>query len=241
MSSITEERLNIVVPTRNRFDKLVEMLKTIPQYEWMELHLGFDGDRTSFEWFSQNSGYWKGEKANLYFSPTQIGSIKMRNMMTAHCEGAILWATDDIKFRRGSIEAAWSRLWIAFPDGDGVVGFRVINAKPLTNFCWTGVGIMGGKFLARYPKKMISFPGYFHFGTREIETLSKRLKKLWREPDALIFHDHPDFNPKAMDATHMEARAHHEQDVRIKKDRLKQGLIWGFGDETDKTYSPDLP
>jgi len=239
-SPVTDERLHIVVPTRNRFLKLVEMIQTIPQYEWMELHLGFDGDRISFERFSGMDGYWKGKKANLYFSPDQIGSIKMRNMMTSHCEGSILWATDDILFRRGSIEAAWESLWREFPDGDGVIGFGVENAKPPTNFCWTGVGIMGGKFLNRYPKKMISYPGYFHFGTREIETLSKRLGKLRRELEARIFHNHPDFYPSQMDTTHHEARIHHAEDVKIKKDRMKRGLIWGFGDETNSTYSPDI-
>ena len=229
---VTEERLNIVVPTRNRFTKLVRMLKSIPQYEWMELHLGFDGDRTSFEWFSKNPGYWKGEKANLYFSPDQIGSIQMRNMMTAHCDGSILWITDDITFKRGSIESAWESLWREFPDGDGVVGFRVENAIPADNFCWTGVGIMGGKFLSRYPEKMISFPGYFHFGTREIETLAVKLGKLRRDQGAVIFHDHPDFIPASMDTTHHEARVHHYQDRCLKQDRKTQGLIWGFGDET---------
>ncbi len=236
-----EERLDIVVPTRNRFEKLVRMLQSIPQYDWMELSLGFDGDRTSFEKFSDMWGYWKGRSAFTYFSPDQIGSIKMRNLMTSKCPGSLLWATDDIVFRRGAIESAWGMLWKEFPDGDGVVGFRVENAKPANNFCWTGVGIMGGKFLSRYPRKMISYPGYFHFGTREIETLAKRLGKLHENPLALIFHDHPDFIPKSMDTTHMEARVHHEQDVKIKKDRQTQGLIWGFGDETSSTYSPDIP
>lgn len=237
---MTEERLNIVVPTRNRFLKLVEMLQTIPQYDWMELHIGFDGDRTSFERFSNMPGYWKGGQANLYFSMSQIGAIKMRNMMTTKCRGSVLWATDDILFRRGSIEAAWESLWREFPDGDGVVGFRQENAKPAGNFCWTGVGIMGEKFLKRYPKQMISFPGYFHFGTREIEHLAKKLMKLYREMDATIFHSHPDFYPNKMDVTHMEARAFHKEDEALKDSRKKQGLIWGDEDETSSTYRSDI-
>jgi hypothetical protein len=239
-SDMTGEKLNIVVPTRNRFLKLVEMMKTIPQYSWMELHLGFDGDRTSFERFSRMTGYWKGGVANLYFSQSQVGAIKMRNMMTTRCRGSVLWATDDITFIRGGIESAWSSLWREFPDGDGVVGFRQENAKPAGNFCWTGVGIMGEKFLDRYPKRIISFPGYFHFGTREIETLAVNLKKLYRDENALIFHNHPDFYPEQMDTTHMEARAFHEQDVELKKNRREQGLIWGDGDETNPTRRPDI-
>jgi len=237
---IIENRLDIVVPTRNRFTKLVKMLMSIPQYSWMELSLGFDGDRISFEKFSKMWGYWKGKSAFTYFSPSQIGSIKMRNLMTSKCPGSILWATDDILFRKGSIESAWRNLWKRYPDGDGVVGFRVENAKPAHNFCWTGVGIMGTKFLKRYPGKMISFPGYFHFGTREVETLAVKLNKLYRDDNALIFHNHPDFYPKAMDVTHMEARLHQDRDVKLKLDRQKQGLIWGFGNETSTTYHPDF-
>ena len=239
-SDMIDKKLHIVVPTRNRFTKLVEMMKSIPQYSWMELHLGFDGDRTSFERFSRMTGYWKGGQANLHFSQSQIGAIKMRNLLTAHCNGSILWATDDIRFNHGGIESAWSSLWREFPDGDGVVGFKQDNAKPAGNFCWTGVGIMGEKFLERYPKQMISFPGYFHFGTREIETLAVSLKKLYRDENALIFHNHPDFYPDQMDTTHMEARAHHYQDRCLKQDRQTQGLIWGDGDETNPTRRPDI-
>ena len=237
---VTEERLNIVVPTRNRFAKLVQMIQTIPQYEWMELHMGFDGDRSSFERFSNMPGYWKGGQANLYFSISQVGAIRTRNLMTTKCRGSILWATDDIAFTRGSIESAWESLWREFPDGDGVVGFRQENAKPAGNFCWTGVGIMGEKFLKRYPKQMISFPGYFHFGTREIETLAAKLKKLYRDENATIFHNHPGFYPDKMDVTHVEARAFHKEDKLLKTNRKKQGLIWGDGDETSSTYRPDI-
>ena len=235
-----EEFLNIVIPTRNRFGKLVETLKSIPQYDWMNLHIGFDGDRASFERFSGMDGYWKGGQASLFFSPDQVGSIMIRNILTSDCVGSILWATDDIQFLKGSIESAWKSLWRIFPDGDGVVGFKVANASPAGNFCWTGVGIMGSKFLARYPDKQISFPGYFHFGTREIEILSKKLGKLYKDPEAKIFHNHPDFYPSVMDTTHHEARVHHDRDIRMKKDRQKMGLIWGFGDETDSAYRSDI-
>lgn len=237
---MTDERLNIIVPTRNRFLKLVEMLRTIPQYEWMELHLGFDGDRVSFERFSGMNGYWKGGRAKLYFSPSQIGSVSMRNLMTTSCNGSILWATDDILFRRGGIESAWENLWRMFPNGDGVVGFMQENAKPAGNFCWTGVGIMGQKFLKRYPARMISYPEYFHFGTREIETLAKKLKKLYKDRLARIHHNHPDFYPKAMDTTHMEARVHHDEDMKLKRARAKAGLIWGDGNETNSAYRADI-
>ena len=235
-----KERLHIVIPTRNRFDKLVQVLMSIPQYEWMELHIGFDGDRVSFERFSQMNGYWKGEKANLYFTPSQVGSITMRNLMTTKITGSLLWATDDIQFQRGSIESAWTDLWRVYPDGDGVVGFRQANAQPAGNFCWTGVGIMGQKFLKRYPGRMISFPEYFHFGTREIERLAVKYNKLYKDFDATIFHNHPDFYPKETDTTHHEARVHHRADKDLKDNRQKQGLIWGDGDETNSTYRTNI-
>jgi hypothetical protein len=239
--TINRDRLDIVIPTRNRFGKLIEVLKTIPQYSFMELSLGFDGDRTSFEKFSKMWGYWKGKSAFTYFFADQTGSVNVRNYMTSKCPGSVLWATDDILFRKGSIESAWESLWREFPDGDGVVGFRQENARPAGNFCWTGVAIMGPKFLKRYPDKMISYPGYFHFGTREIETLAKKLNKLYKDKNANIYHNHPDFYPKQMDTTHVEARVHQDQDVKLKKERVKQGLIWGFGNESHSAYSTNFP
>lgn len=231
------ERLDIIVPTRNRFQKLIRMLKSIPQYSWMELHIICDGDTWTYNKLCQLGGYWKGGQPQLYLTQ-HMGSVHCRNLITQKAEDAILWATDDIIFEKGCIESAWDNLKKCYPDGDGVVGFNQHNAKPPGNFCWTGVGIMGQSFLKRYPGKVLSFPGYFHFGTREIERLALKVGRLYKDPLAKIHHFHPDFYPALMDETHIVARSRIHQDMTLKKERKEQGLIWGFLDEGAGAWKP---
>lgn len=225
------KKLDIIIPTRKRFKKLVRTLMSIPQYDYMELHIIADGDPDTHKKLMEIGNYWKGGEAQVHLIKHK-GSVYARNLVTMRAQDAILWATDDIVFQRGAIESAWKNLKDFFPNGDGVVGFNQINARPPGNFCWTGVAIMGQTFLQRYPGKKISHPGYFHFGTREIEILADRkLGKLFKDRKAGIFHYHPDWFPEEMDETHYTARLLTDADMRLKKERREKGLIWGFGTE----------
>ncbi len=227
------ERLDIIIPTHKRFVKLVRTLKSIPQYDWMDLHIVFDGDPDAHQKFMDLRGYWKGEQAKLHLIQHR-GSVFSRNLVTRKAEDAILWGTDDIVFEKGAIESGWENLKKRFPDGDGVVGFNQHNAAPPGNFCWTGVAIMGQTFLRRYPGKLVSWTEYFHFGTREIETLALKVGKLYKDKAAKIFHFHPDVMPTEMDETHYTARAEIGADMSLKKYRKAKGLIWGYGAESSE-------
>jgi hypothetical protein len=228
-------RLDIIIPTHNRFAKLVRMLKSIPQYGYMELHIICDGDPETHRKLMKLKGYWKGGEAKVHLIQHR-GSVYARNLVTRKAEDAILWATDDIIFEKGCIESAWDNLKKCYPDGDGVVGFNQHNAKPPGNFCWTGVAIMGQTFLRRYPDKLISWTEYFHFGTREIEYLARKVGRLYKDPLAKIYHFHPDFLAAELDETHYTARAKIDEDMQLKKYRRDEGLIWGYGEESSEKW-----
>lgn len=230
------EYVDIVISTRKRLDKLLRTIKSIPERTDLNLKIIFDGDFETFTEFVEMDNkkpIWKGGgfKANCLPS---CGSVYCRNHVIRKCEDAVLYATDDIVFQENSIESAIYSLQTEFPDDDGVIGFNQFNLYQ--NFCWTGVALVGQKFLQRYPKKVLFYPGYFHFGTREIETHSMKLGKLFNDIQARLFHFHPDFYREEMDETHKEARKFKKRDMDLKKLRQEKGLIWGYNDKNCQQF-----
>lgn len=216
-------KIDLIVATRKRYSKLMRMLRTIPGDFIIKNHIIFDGDLTGYGKFIQE----KISYGVPYLVPTQAGSVFCRNHIIQHCKDGVLIACDDIEFELHAIELAFNHFQEHFPDDDGVVGFHQHNARPQGNFCWTGVCLVGRKFLERYPKKMLLYPGYQHFATREIEWLAMKLGKLYKAYDSKIFHYHPDWFKVEMDTTHREAREFKEQDMSLKAARQKMQLLWG--------------
>ena len=44
--------IDMVLATRNRYDKLLRMIKSVPPLRNLNIHVVFDGDRSGFESFS---------------------------------------------------------------------------------------------------------------------------------------------------------------------------------------------
>jgi hypothetical protein len=153
----------------------------------------------------------------------RVGSVGCRNRLSREVEDGLLYATDDIIFKPGSISAAFKLFNETFGDEDGVVGF-VQDVK----FHPTGVALVGQKFLQRFPEKVLFFPGYFHFACSEILELCNRLGgKFIVCQEARVQHLHPNYFKEQMDETHQEAREFRKGDTETKCYRKNKGLIWG--------------
>ena len=221
--------IDMVLSTRNRYDKLLRMLKTVPPLRNLNIHVVFDGDPRGFEAFSRlRKDHYQGGTMTGYLIKVHSGSVFCRNYVFPMCEDGVLIACDDIVFHPGAIESAFKNFNKRFKNGFGVVGFNQFNAVPPTNFCWTGVCLVGKEYLDSHPKRQLLNPEYFHFATREIEWKADKLKCLYRDPDAKIFHYHPDRMDEEMDRTHREARVFLRVDRRIKIFRSQNGEIWGI-------------
>ena len=192
------KNLDIVIATRDRYEKLKRALNSIPKKSFIKINIIID----------------KGCN----------GAVYCRNLVIPKCEDGVLYATDDMTFEPNAIENALSAFNRKFPDDDGVVGFVQIP----DNFHPTGVALVGQKFLQRYPDKQLFNPEYFHFACQEIYWLASRLGKFHQEPTAIIRHYHPAFFKEEMDKTHQEARIHREKDHALMRERQAKGLIWGL-------------
>ena len=214
--------IDLIIPTRNRFRKLQRCLNSIPSKANgipIRVTVICDGDAET--------------ACRLRMEPNSItvvhvekhsGSVYCRNLISQAVEDALLYATDDIKFKKNAIAEAVKMMERHFPDGDGVVGFNQINAK---KFSIAGVALLGQKFLRRYPDRKFLFPGYFHFSCQEIEHLGNKLGRILLARKAHIVHYHPSFMKNESDDTHREARLYRIADRKLSNQRYAKGLIWG--------------
>ena len=218
-----ENKIHVVIPTRNRLKKLERALKTIPNFIMgdipVQIHIVCDGDKQTALHFGNNG---KGIKVLLI--PGHNGAVKCRNYaLESITSGHVVYATDDIVFRKNAIENAYRALMNRFPDSDGVIGFH----QEGNAYHPTGMGLVGEKFLKRYENNHLFNPKYFHFACQEIHWLADKHGKYYLEKNAVIYHYHPQHHREEMDKAHNEARIYRKKDHDLIKDRLAKGLIWG--------------
>jgi len=216
--------IDIIIPTRNRWEKLQRCLKTIPARIpsiTLSVIVICDGDCETARRLMVSCD---GVVNTIIFVQKHSGSVYCRNLATQCAEDAVLYATDDIEFKPHAIETAIKSMAEHFPDGDGIIGFNQVGKQ---GFSKSGVALVGQKFLRRYPNRKLFCPEYFHFSCQEIERLGNRLNRIVLEEDASLIHYHPGWNRAEMDRTHEEARIYRDKDLGISSKRRAKGLIWG--------------
>jgi glycosyltransferase involved in cell wall biosynthesis len=215
--------IDLIIPTRNRLQKLMRTLASIPQAgAGVPLHLIVvcDGDeRTAFALLNNGHALHR-----VVCVEKHSGAVFCRNLVTAKAKDAVLYATDDIEFEPFAIDRAVEAMRRRFPDDDGIVGFNQVNHE---KFSPAGVALVGSRFLARYPGKKLFFPGYFHFACQEIARAGRLLGRLYLCPDARLVHHHPSLFRAEVDNTHVEARRFRRADRKLSNAREAAGLTWG--------------
>lgn len=219
------KHIDLIIPTRNRWDKLQRCLrsipKTLPQVE-LNIIIICDGDRDTASRLLVDANPLISQ---IIYVRNHSGSVYCRNLATQCAEDAVLYATDDIEFKPEAIESAVEAMRKHYPDDDGIVGFNQIDGH---GFSKSGVALVGQKFLQRYPNRKLFYPKYFHFSCQEIERLGNNLGKIHLEEKAKLVHYHPSFNHNEADQTHREARVHRKTDLEISLPRRRSHKIWGL-------------
>lgn len=217
------DKITIVIPTRGRVDKLQRCLNTIPLEDWIDTIIICDGDVDGYDRLVRR--YGECEEVSIRLVKEHRGAVYCRNSVMPEIEDGVLYATDDVIFRKRSINYAFETFNRHFPSDDGVVGF--VQEGTDGNFHPTGVALVGKEFLDRYPNRLLFNPAYFHFSCQEIHWLAVKKDRFMQDERAIVFHYHPGFHEGERDATHIEARVHREQDLRLMQERKRKRLIWG--------------
>jgi len=217
------KHIDLIIPTRNRWEKLQRCLKSIPQ-QLPDISLSIivvcDSDSETVQKLMAVNN---GQVDKIIFVSKHSGSVFCRNIVTQTVEDALIYGVDDIEFMPNAIETAIEKMHEHYPDDDGVVGFNYVGSSQSK----AATCLVGQKFLCRYPQRKLFFPEYFHFSCQEIERLAGKLDKLHFEENAKIYHYHPMHDHSAMDKTHAEARVHRKKDQKLSSERRAKGLIWG--------------
>lgn len=224
-------RVSIVIPSRNRYEKLTRTLKSIPRKDFIDIQVACDGDAETYNLLLKKQKVDRCLTRVILMQGQPRGSVYCRNHLIKGSVDGVLYATDDIVFDKGSIEEAFRLFNQEFPDDDGVVGFQQKGAP----FSKTGVALIGQKFLQRYPGKQLFYPRYFHFACQEIERLTEAMESqkhiFATNSKVSLLHYHPGRFRECMDKTHTEVRTHRKHDRDISMDRRAKKLIWGLSDE----------
>lgn len=211
--------VSVLIPTRGRLPSLLKTLASLPSPapDWLHTVVAVDGDKETVDGLLGEPRF----RFTVDFSPRHIGSVAVRNralrsIPEAH---AVLYATDDVLFEPGAIEAAREALFARWPDGDGVIGFaQDRDHHP------TGVAMVGPAFVARYPERELFYPGYWHFAAQEVHWLAEKVGRFATDPVARLRHMVDWSRP---DKTHKEARQFKVRDMALKEARKTTGEIWG--------------
>ncbi len=224
------KRIDLIIPTRNRAEKLKRTLATIPATAAggtasIYITVVCDADPATAKVLIEDPRI-----ARVLFVREHSGSVFCRDLVTQAAEDALIYGTDDVTFYPGAFDAAVKAMAEHFPDEDGVVGFTQLG---LGSYSPTACALVGQPFLRRYPNRKLFYPGYFHFSCQEIDAHASTIGRIWLEPGAKLLHYHPGHNGDEADRTHTEGRIFREQDRALSMSRKAAGQIWGLTDLKD--------
>lgn len=220
------DKLTVVIPTRNRWEKLNRTIDSIPNVDYIDIYVICDGDEDTYNKLLESNR----NNIKVKLIPGHNGSVKCRNTAAKEVEDGLLYSTDDIIFEEQSIELAYKLFNENFPDDDGAVSFKQ-NTDTASAM---GVALLGKKLLGRFPNNQFLYPEYFHFSCQELTRLCKILSKTKKiriaDDRVRIKHFHPTLFKDEMDQTHVDGRRFRARDRQISRERRDKGLIWGYNE-----------
>lgn len=205
--------VDVIIPTYDRLDLLKLTISTIQKSSHKDVTtiVVVDGNpRIALE--------LAGQPIFMIFNRKRIdwpASVNKAVRMTHG--GAVIYAADDLHFAVGCIENAVNKLKQKAPDTDGLVAIEQ-NVKG----CSTAFGLMGRKFINRFPGDQIMCPDYIHYGAdSEIGKFARSIGRLYMCPEARVHH------VRKKDSTYKIAKPMEPQDFHFIKLRREKNLLWG--------------
>lgn len=207
--------VNLIIPTYDRVQALKDCVQSIMKstYEDKSIIVVIDGNR-------QMINELIDEPIAVRFSPQRKDWIwNMNRALNSFISDGIIYASDDIVFQPDCISIAVKALQERFSDGDGLVAFKwkgIENESP-------AFGLMGRKFIERFPERAVFCPDYIHYASdSELKRFAVSIGKFHFCREALITHKAP------KDNTYRLAREFRSKDDRLYyRERPAKGYLWG--------------
>jgi len=211
-------KVTVLISTYNREEFLMKCIKSIKEsyHKDVCIFIIVDGNKALYHKLLS-------ENLSVLFNEERMDYVYSMNRALRHMEitDAVLYASDDIEFAPDCISKAVQALSENFPDGDGVIGLKQQN-RPYGSK--SAFGLVGNKFINRFPDRQIFCPKYIHYGSdTEIAVFARTLGRFMFCEEAILLH------AKLKDETDRLARTVLKKDDILRKDREAKGLIWGQG------------
>jgi len=144
------------------------------------------------------------------------------NTLLQYAHGdAVLYASDDLTFEKNCIEKAVKILKEKFPDTDGLIGI-----KQDIKGCSSAFGLIGKKFIERFPHRCVFCPDFIHYSSDfELGRFARNINKWSYCESALVHHK------RLKDKTWQVAHKVRDRDFQTMKLRREKKLFWGHSFE----------
>jgi len=206
--------INVIIPTYDRLESLKRTIKSIIEggYKDIRIYIVIDGNN-ELRYTPSDSFitiYRNEKRMDWIFSTNRI----LREMDEAD---AAIYASDDLEFPPHGISKAMAALGEHFPDSDGLIGLKQSCAGVDSAF-----GLMGKKFIERFPNKQVFCPDYIHYcSDTELGRFAKSIKKFHMCEGVALKHD------RLKDKTRELGLKVYGTDRATKAERARKGFLWG--------------
>ena len=225
-------RVNIIIPTYKRFKSLVRTINSIKENNHEDVHSIIIMDGFQDERYEQ----FKDEQTEVRQNAKRKGWIySMNETLRRLCETPLqhpldvgyFYGADDIIFYPNCIPKLIATMKEIFPTGDGLVSAKqhliLSKGRIKPKLCGGAFGLMGRKFVDRFPGKVVFCPEYFHGSAdREIRNFAAKAGVYHLCQDAIVRHDR-----SVKDETRKLRKAAQPKDHEVRRERWAKGLIWG--------------
>lgn len=206
--------INVLIPTYNRLELLLQTIKTIrnSHYKDLSIFVIIDGNEKLITPLQQ-------QPIALLINKTRRDWVySINRALQFAVSDAVIYASDDLKFSPVCIGRTVARLQQVAPDTDALIAIKQNIVG-----CSTAFGLLGRKFIERFPGRRVMCPDYIHFGgDSELGRYARHIGKLFITEGAEVIHER-----LMKDETHRLAKTVERRDFNMITERRKLGLLWG--------------
>ncbi len=219
-------KIDIVIPTRKRFEQLNLLLTTIADAivpnttvwiffdAWKELNQFKRGSKFSYSWLNLRVLQRPFTPPTFFNDFMYLSEADIVINLSDHCTVDKNWLKEICRAFRDK-----------FPDYDGVIGAKVSDLPD--NFLNSAFCAIGSKFADRFPNRAVWCSDYkVFYCDEELGLFAKSVGKFYFCPAATVTYYFPHFTAK-IDDTWKWARRNKTHDVEMNKARHKANLLWG--------------
>lgn len=209
--------VDVLIPTYDRIELLKKCIESIKLSDHKDnsIIVVVDGNKKMLDGL-------KDEPVEILFNPRRMEYVISMNKAMKHSKAdAVIYASDDLIFFKNCISNAVNKMKEHFPDTDGLIALKQVHKEGGAAF-----GLLGRKFIDRFPGSAVFCPDYIHYGgDTELGRIARYLERSYQCREAMVDHS------RLHDNTYNLAREVKIHDKRVYSRRKKKRFLWGVNFE----------